>query len=85
MAILHARGLLKAGETLIHDSIIGSRFTGRIVGETEVGGRPAIVGAISGRAWLTGSMQYWLDPEDPYPEGYVVADTWGATGAVSQG
>ena len=54
MAILHARGLMKAGETMIHESIIGSRFTGRIVAETSVGGRPAIVGAIAGRAWLTG-------------------------------
>jgi proline racemase len=85
MAILHARGLLKEGETLVHDSIIGSRFTGRIVEETEVAGRPAIVGAIAGRAWLTGSMQYWLDPEDPYPQGYVVADSWGVTGRADQG
>ena len=84
MAILHARGLMKAGDTMIHESIIGSRFTGRIVAETSVGGRPAIVGAIAGRAWLTGSMQYWLDPSDPYPEGYVVGDTWGVTGATGQ-
>jgi proline racemase len=43
-----------------------------------VGGRPAIVPAIRGSAWITGSMQLLVDPTDPYPEGYVLSDTWGA-------
>ena len=85
LAVLHARGLLEVGETFAHLSIIGSRFDGRIVAATRCGGRPAIVPAITGRAWITGSMTYGLDPSDPYPEGYVVADTWGTSGAQTQG
>jgi proline racemase len=84
LAVLHARGLLKIGDAYAHTSIIGSRFEGRIVGETEVGGRPAIVPTIKGRAWITGEMRYTLDPSDPFPDGYVVADTWGVTPGVKQ-
>ena len=84
MAILAERGLMRPGDSLIHESIIGSRFTGRILSETEVGGRPAIVATIAGRAWITGSIDYFLDPTDPYPRGYVVGDTWGVTGTTGQ-
>lgn len=85
MAILHARRQLGVGETLIHESIIGSRFTGTVVGETTMSdGRPAIVPSISGRAWITGSFDYFVDPDDPYPLGYVVADTWGVGGDITQ-
>lgn len=76
MAILHARGELKVGETLTGISIINSRFTGRILRETFVGGRPAIVPTISGRAWITGTSQLMLDPSDPWPGGYKLTDTW---------
>jgi trans-L-3-hydroxyproline dehydratase len=78
MAALHARGLMRAGDAMTHASAIGSTFDGRIMAETEVGGRPAIVPAIRGSAWITGSMQLLVDPTDPYPEGYVLSDTWGA-------
>lgn len=84
LAVLHARGLLKAGERFSHASIIGSRFDGRIAEETSCGGRPAIVPEITGRAFITGTMTYLLDPEDPFPEGYVVSDTWGTSTAVRQ-
>lgn len=77
MAVLHARGLLGEGRSLVHESIIGSRFEGRIVGTTTVAGRPAIVPTITGRAWITGYHHYVVDPSDPWPEGYRVADTWG--------
>ena len=76
MAALHARGLLGVGETMTHASVIGSAFEGRIVSETTVGGRPAIVPAIRGSAWITGFNQLVLDPSDPFPEGYVLSDTW---------
>jgi trans-L-3-hydroxyproline dehydratase len=78
MAVLHARGLMKTGDRLVHESIIGSRFTGRILGETSSAGRPAILPSITGRAWITGHHQHMLDATDPWPEGYRVADTWGA-------
>jgi proline racemase len=70
LAQLHARGELEPGRAWVHESVIGSRFTGRIVAETEVGGRPAIVPEITGRAWVTGTSQYLLDPTDPFPTGF---------------
>jgi len=77
MAVLHARGLMAAGDAMTHASVLGSTFEGRIVEETEVGGRPAIVPTIRGSAWITGVTQVLLDPTDPFPEGYVLNDTWG--------
>jgi proline racemase len=84
MAVLHARGLLKVGEGIIHESIIGSRFKGRILGETTVAGVKAILPEITGRAWITGLHQYFVDPSDPWPEGYLVTDTWGTSGTARQ-
>jgi trans-L-3-hydroxyproline dehydratase len=69
---------LKVGEGMTGVSIIGSRFVGRVVREAEVAGRPAIVPSISGRAWITGTHQMMLDPEDPWPHGYRLTDTWPA-------
>jgi len=77
MATLHARGLMRIGETMTHSSVIGSTFDGRIVSETAVGDRPAIVPAIRGSAWITGISQVIVDPGDPFPEGYQLTDTWG--------
>jgi proline racemase len=70
LAALHARGELAVGEEFINRSVIGTRFGGRIVEETEVGGLPAVVPEISGRAWITGMGEYVLDPDDPFPEGF---------------
>ncbi|NVO28953.1 proline racemase family protein [Donghicola sp. C2-DW-16] len=78
MAVLHARGIMKTGDRLTARSVIGSTFSGRIVGETQVGGRPAIEPEISGRGWITGIHQHMLDPSDPWPSGYRLSDTWGA-------
>jgi proline racemase len=70
LAQLHARGELAAGEEFVNESVIGTRFTGRIVEETSVGELPAVVPEISGRAWVTGMGQYLLDPDDPFPAGF---------------
>jgi proline racemase len=72
MAQLHARGALALETPWVHESLIGTRFTGRLLAETTVGGRPAVVPEISGRAWITGMGQYLLDPTDPFPEGFRV-------------
>jgi proline racemase len=72
MAQLHARGELAVGEAFVNESTIGSRFRGSVLEETEVGGRPAIVPEITGRAWITGLGQYLLDDEDPFPEGFAL-------------
>lgn len=84
MAVLQARGLMKEGDVLIHESIIGSRFTGRIIALTSLEGRDAIIPEITGRAWITGEHVYHLDPSDPFPQGYVLSDTWGVSTAVKQ-
>jgi trans-L-3-hydroxyproline dehydratase len=84
MAALHARGSMKVGDAMTHASAIGSTFDGRIVSETEVGGRAAIMPAISGSAWITGVSQLYVDPDDPFPEGYLLADTWGVSGLDTQ-
>jgi trans-L-3-hydroxyproline dehydratase len=76
MAVLHARGLLGIGDSMTHASPIGSTFEGRIVAETSVGGRSAIVPAIRGSAFVTGVTQIVVDPHDPFPEGYLLTDTW---------
>ena len=80
MAALHARGLMRPGDAMTHASAIGSTFDGRIVSETRIGDRPAIVPAIRGSAWITGVSQLLVDPSDPYPEGYLLSDTWGVSG-----
>jgi proline racemase len=76
MAVLHARGVLAVGDRFIGRSILGSRFDGRIVSRTTVSDRAAIVPSISGRAWITGTHQHLLDPDDPWPDGYRLGDTW---------
>lgn len=76
MAVLHAKGLLNKGDKMVGRSIIGSRFDCRIVEETTVGDKNAIIPSIRGRAWITGTHQIMLDPEDPWPGGYRLSDTW---------
>ena len=76
MAALHARGAMHAGDAMTHASVLGTTFEGRIVSETTVGNRPAIVPAIRGSAWITGITQVIVDPADPFPEGYLLPDTW---------
>ncbi|KIC17037.1 trans-3-hydroxy-L-proline dehydratase [Leisingera sp. ANG-DT] len=78
MALMLAKGQMTPDQTFEAVSIIGSRFTGRIVEQTTVGGRAAIVPELSGRGWITGIHQHMLDPDDPWPGGYRLSDTWGA-------
>lgn len=77
MALMHARGQMQVGERFVARSIIGSTFTGEILGTAQVGDRPAIRPQISGRGWITGTHQHMLDPSDPWPGGYRLRDTWG--------
>lgn len=72
MAELWARGDLALETDFVNESFIGSRFIGRLIGETDpVGGRRAVIPTITGRAWVTGMGQYLLDPSDPFPTGFV--------------
>lgn len=72
MAQLHARGELELQTDFLNESFIGSQFTGRLVGTTTVGGKPAVIPTVTGRAWVTGTAQYFLDPTDPFPEGFIL-------------
>ena len=72
MAVLAAMGLLGDDATFVHESIIGSRFRGRIEGRTQVGEYDAIVPAIDGSAWITGEHTFVLDEDDPFREGFVL-------------
>jgi proline racemase len=72
LALLHARGVLAAGDELRHLSIVGSEFAGRVVGETEVAGRPAVVTEVEGSAYRIGRAEFELDPDDPLGEGFLL-------------
>lgn len=77
LAVAAARGLAKPGDSFTARSIIDSTFEVTYAHDTTVAGRPAVQPIISGRGWIHGIHQVGLDPTDPYPLGYSVADTWG--------
>jgi trans-L-3-hydroxyproline dehydratase len=70
MAVLAGMGLLGAEHPFVHESIIGTRFTGRIVKETLVADLQAIVPEIGGDAWITGDHEFVIDENDPLREGF---------------
>ena len=76
LAVLHARGEMGIGDQFVARSIIGSRFDCHISELATLAGREAVVPRIRGRAWITGTQQLMLDPEDPWPLGYRLTDTW---------
>jgi proline racemase len=77
MATLHAKGKLALHQDFVHEGILGTTFTGRLIEETRVGPYAAVVPTLSGQAWITGFAQYVLDPDDPFPDGFTVGDIWG--------
>lgn len=72
MAQLAARGRLKAGDQFVHESYIGSRFIGRVVAETTLGGHRAIIPSIEGSAFATGFNTIWIDESHPFAHGFEV-------------
>ncbi|MFT4603564.1 MAG: proline racemase [Rhodothermales bacterium] len=76
MAVLHAKGQMAQGDHYHARSIIGSEFRCGIDAVTTVGSTKAIIPTVSGRAWITGTHQHMLDPDDPWPLGYRLSDTW---------
>jgi len=76
MAALYAKGRLKLNEDFRHEGILGTVFTGRLIGETKVGQYPAVIPTLAGQAWITGFSSYVVDPDDPFPEGFTVGDIW---------
>jgi proline racemase len=78
LALLHALGDVQPGEAFVHESIIGTKFTGKIFDTGMVKDIPSVSVEITGRAWITAFHQYVLDPSDPFPTGYTLSDTWPA-------
>ena len=76
MAVLYSRGEMKAGDHFTATSIIGSRFDCTIKESTRISNTEAIIPTIRGRAWITGTHQLMCDPDDPWPSGYRLTDTW---------
>ena len=77
MATMWARGQLPLNRDFVHEGVLGTTFTGKLVRETRVGEIAAVVPTVSGTAWITGFAQYVIDPEDPFPNGFTVGDLWG--------
>jgi proline racemase len=85
LAVLHARGEIGVGEEFVHESIIGTFFGSRIESLGDVGGVPAVTPSVTGQAWITELSQVGVDPSDPFPVGYTLADTWmGGDSALSR-
>ena len=76
MAVLHQRGLMSLRDTYRARSLIGSEFLCNIDAVTAVGDTAAILPKVSGRAWITGTTTHTLQPDDPWPAGYRLSDTW---------
>jgi proline racemase len=72
MAVLHAMGLLPVDHPFVHESIVGSRFRGRVVGQETVGNLPAIVPEIEGSAYITGEHTFLIDSRDPFKHGFRI-------------
>ena len=72
MAVLDAMGLLSSGQSFIHESLLGTRFRGRVLRRTVVGELSAIVTEIEGTAWITGEHEFLIDDEDPLRGGFLL-------------
>jgi proline racemase len=70
MAVLSEMGVLGEDAPFVHESIVGTTFTGRIVGRQQIADKPAIVPEISGSAWITGEHTFLIDGEDPLKAGF---------------
>jgi len=77
MVAMWAKNELSLDQEFVHEGILGTTFTGKLVRETKLGDYDAVVPTIAGTAWITGIAQYVVDPDDPFPNGYRVGDIWG--------
>ena len=84
MATLHARGRLGIAQPFVHEGILGTTWTGRLLRQVRVGEYAAVVPELTGSAWITGMASYVVDPADPFPEGFTVGDLWAADPRASR-
>jgi proline racemase len=78
LAVLHARGLVKVGDRRVSRSIIGGEFRAEVIGETEIGGRMAVLPRITGSGYVFGRSELRVSDDDPFKSGVVLSDTWGS-------
>ncbi|MGK5682352.1 proline racemase family protein [Actinoplanes sp. URMC 104] len=76
MAVLHAKGELGLHQPFRHEGLLGNIYTGTLIDEVEIAGRPGVVPTIGGQAWISGFTTHVLDPTDPFPTGFTVGDLW---------
>jgi proline racemase len=72
VALMRARGEIGAGETRRFRSIVGSEFTGAVEADTELAGAPAVRVRVGGKAHYSGRSRFTIEPDDPFPEGFLV-------------
>jgi proline racemase len=72
MSVIDAMGLLGDEKPFVHESLIGTRFSGRVASRTAVGDYQAIVPEIEGSAWITGEHTFLVDDTDPLKDGFRV-------------
>jgi len=72
LALLHARGEIDLNQPIVIESIIGTRFTGRIIETTDFGSHSAVIPEVEGSAYITGRHEFLIDPEDPLREGFIL-------------
>jgi proline racemase len=72
LAIHYARGEVDIDRTITIESIIGTRFAGRIIRETTFGPYTAVIPQVEGRAHITGRHEFLIDPADPLKEGFIL-------------
>ena len=73
LAIHHMRSEIDLNESIIIESIIGSRFSGRVVRTTSFGPHPAIIPEVEGTAYITGRHEFLIDPNDPLRNGFLLS------------
>lgn len=72
LAIHHARGEIGVSERLVIESIVGSRFAGRVVATTRFGPYDAVVPEVEGTAYIVGRHEFLIDPSDPLRDGFIL-------------
>jgi proline racemase len=72
LAIHHRRGEIKTNQSIVIESIIGSKFTGKVVRETTFGIYPAIIPEVEGQAHIIGRNELWINPSDPLKDGFIL-------------
>ena len=80
MAALYAKGELALNQPFIHQGILDTVFVGELIREAAIDAPyPAVIPTLTGRAWITGTANYMVADDDPFPEGFTIGDIWGGS------